>query len=127
MAYTIGDISESTGLSRHTLRYYERAGLLPPVSRDGGGRRCYDERDLRWLRFLMRLREAGMPIATIRRYVQLLGQGETSLPQRIELLDSHRQALRAKIQRLQNHLDAVDAKLDLYRREGVDCLAKAND
>ncbi|HSR67796.1 MAG TPA: MerR family transcriptional regulator [Acidobacteriota bacterium] len=126
MAYSIGQLAKSTGLSRHTLRYYERAGLMTAVSRDGGGRRCYDDRHVRWVRFLMRFREAGMPISEIRRYVDLLRQGEETLPRRIEILASHRQALQAKIQRLQEHLEAIEAKLELYG-EGDDCLERALD
>lgn len=126
MAYSIGQLAESTGLSPHTLRYYERTGLMMAVSRDGGGRRRYDDRHVRWVRFLMRLREAGMPIVEIRRYVDLLRQGEGTLPQRIDLLSSHRRTLQAKIYRLQEHLQVIETKLETYGG-GEDCLERARD
>ena len=72
--WTLREVSEQTGLSTHTLRYYERAGLLAPVARTDGGHRRYSERDIDSLLFLTKLRLTGMPIAGVRRYAELAGK-----------------------------------------------------
>ena len=80
-ALSIAEASEATGLSAHTLRYYERAGLLEPVDRNEGGHRRYRESDVEWVRFLTKLRATGMPIRDVRRYAELMKAGDgTTIP-----------------------------------------------
>jgi DNA-binding transcriptional MerR regulator len=108
---SIQEFSRLTGLSSHTLRYYERAGLMPRVERNASGHRRYGERHERWVGFLRHLRTAGMPIATIRRYVASLDQGRTGDAQRMALLRAHRDDLAGRLELLQHHLAAINRKL----------------
>jgi DNA-binding transcriptional MerR regulator len=112
---TIAEAAAATGLSPHTLRYYERDGLLlDAVERAASGHRRYTERDLGWLHLLTRLRATGMPIREIREYADLVRQGEGTEPQRLALLQAHRDAVRAQLAEAAEHLAAIEMKIDLY-------------
>ena len=114
-ALTISDVAERTGLTNHTLRYYERAGLLNGVGRNGSGHRRYSAADVDWVVLVTRLRATGMPIRKIRRYAELVREGEGNEAERLELLEAHRAEVIAKIDELQHNLELVDNKLSLYR------------
>ena len=79
---TISDAAQQSGISAHTLRYWERAGLLQPVSRNGSGHRRYAEEDLERIKFLTKLRATGMPIRQVRRYAELLNGGDDTNEER---------------------------------------------
>ena len=111
----IGDVAERTGLSVHTLRYYERIGLLDPVPRDSGGRRAFGADDLAWLTLLTKLRRTGMPIAEMVRYAELVRGGPATHPERLLLLQRHRDAVAARIAELADCLEVVDYKINLYQ------------
>lgn len=113
---SIAQMAQHLGVSAHTLRYYERAGLLSPVHRDEGGRRRYVQRDIAWLEFLLRLRATGMPIRDMRRYAQLRAEGDATLAPRLALLETHRKGVAAQIGELQQNLAALDDKLAYYRQ-----------
>src|SRR5262245_66541601 len=87
---SIADAAESSGLRAHTLRYYEREGLLEPVSRNGSGHRRYRETDLELIAFLAKLRATGMPIRDVRRYASLMRAGEATNAQRLAVLEAAR-------------------------------------
>jgi DNA-binding transcriptional MerR regulator len=110
---TIAEVAERTGVSAHTLRYYERIGLLA-VPRDPSGHRRYDERAYARVVFLSRLRMTGMPIRELQRYVALVGDGEATVPERLQMLLAHRAAVRAQIHELQLALETVDFKIANY-------------
>lgn len=110
---TIAEVAERTGVSAHTLRYYERIGLLD-VPRDPAGHRQYDERAYARVVFLSRLRMTGMPIRELQRYVALVGDGEATVPERLQMLLAHRAAVRAQIRELQLALETVDFKIASY-------------
>ncbi len=112
---TIAEAAAATGLTPHTLRYYERDGLLlDAVERASSGHRRYTERDLGWIHLLTRLRATGMPIREIREYADLVRQGEGTEPQRMALLQAHRDAVRAQLAEVQEHLAAIEMKIDVY-------------
>jgi DNA-binding transcriptional MerR regulator len=113
-ALHIGDVSVRTGRSVHTIRWYERQGLLPGVSRDRSGRRVYSEDHVGWLDLMERLRSTGMSIAQMRRYTALAQQGATALPHRHDLLKQHRARVRQNIRRWTEALALIDAKLEYY-------------
>ncbi|MNF76498.1 HTH-type transcriptional regulator AdhR [compost metagenome] len=113
---SISQLSTLLGLSVHTLRYYERIGLLDAVSRDGSGHRVYLEKDLRWVEFLLRLRTTGMPIQQMLSYAELRRQGDATLAARRELLEEHRRAVALRIEELSRSLDALAGKISLYQR-----------
>ncbi|MFE0379353.1 MerR family transcriptional regulator [Streptomyces inhibens] len=113
---TIGEAASRTGVSVHTLRYYERVGLVvSPVDRTAGGRRRYHQLDLDWITVCTRLRATGMPIKTIRRYAELVTAGPGNELDRLELLESHHADVAARVSELQENLKIVDHKIDVYR------------
>ena len=103
--FTIAEVAALSGLSAHTLRYYERIGLLDPVARVHGGQRRYDAKDLAWLAFLQRLRATGMPIRDMQRYAELRRQGDSTLAARRALLKGHE-----RIAELQRDLATVTTR-----------------
>jgi DNA-binding transcriptional MerR regulator len=112
---TISDAARASGLSAHTLRYYERAGLLDPVDRAESGHRRYAEEDLARIQFLTKLRSTGMPIRQIREYAELIRRGEDTHEARLALLEAHRDAVRAQLAETERNLELIDYKIDFYR------------
>lgn len=110
---SIAEMAERTGVSAHTLRYYERIGLLD-VARDPAGHRVYGAADFARVVFLSRLRMTGMPIRTLQRYVALVAEGDDTVPERLAMLQEHRDAVRAQLQELVFALEAVEFKIDAY-------------
>lgn len=122
MRLTIAEAAEATGLTAHTLRYYERDGLLlHPVDRSTSGRRTYSERDLDWIILITRLRSTGMPIRDVRHYADLVRAGDDTSLERLELLLAHRAAVLEQLAQAQEHLAAIDYKIGIYaERTGRD-------
>ena len=113
---TIAEAARRTGVSVHTLRYYERAGLVvTDVGRTESGRRRYRKLDLDWITVCTRLRATGMPIRSIRRYAELVAAGRGNEQERLDLLESHRAEVLARIAELQENLGLIDHKIDVYR------------
>jgi DNA-binding transcriptional MerR regulator len=112
--YTISEVADLTGLSAHTLRWYERIGLMPHVDRSHTGQRRFTNRDLDWLGFVGKLRLTGMPVADMVRYAELVRLGEHTFPQRQELLESTRRDVLRRIAELQDTLAVLDHKIDTY-------------
>ena len=112
--YSIEQAAELSGVTAHTLRYYERIGLLAPVGRAPSGHRRYTDADLGSIRFLTLLRETGMPIRDMQTFVALTRDGEHTVPQRLAVLQAHRDALRARLAQLSGHLAALDHKVEVY-------------
>jgi DNA-binding transcriptional MerR regulator len=112
---TIADAARASGLSAHTLRYYERAQLLDPIDRDDSGHRRYRDQDLERIRFLTKLRSTGMPIRQVRRYAELMKEGDRTNGQRMALLEAHRSAVLAVLEETQRNLSAIEWKINYYR------------
>ena len=113
---SIAEAARRTGVSEHTLRYYERAGLVvTPVGRTGGGRRRYQQLDLDWIVICTKLRATGMPIRFIRRYAELVCAGRGNEHERLALLESHRAQVVAKLAEIEENLTLIDHKIDVYR------------
>jgi DNA-binding transcriptional MerR regulator len=113
---SIAEAARRTGVSVHTLRYYERAGLVVTnVGRTTSGRRRYHQLDLDWIHVCTRLRATGMPIKAIRRYAQLVSAGYGNEQERLALLEAHRADVIAKVAELQENLKLIDHKIDVYR------------
>jgi DNA-binding transcriptional MerR regulator len=111
---TIAEAARATGLSTHTLRYYERVGLIDGVARAGSGHRRYDERDLAWIETLQRLRATGMPIRRIRRYAEMVRDGEGTECDRLALLKEHRAAVQTRLVEVRAHLAFIEQKIARY-------------
>jgi len=112
--YTIKQISNITGLSVHTLRYYEKIGLLNRVDRDGNGYRQYTESDISWINFLIRLRVTGMPVAEMKQFSDLRSQGDSTLSLRRELLEKHQKNVLEQIKDLKENLYKIEEKIHYY-------------
>jgi len=115
---SIAQAAEVTGLSTHTLRYYEREGLmLVPVDRASSSHRRYSPSDLGWVQFLTKLRSTAMPIAQVREYVDLARRGDATSADRMELLLRHRIAVVAQLDEVARSLAAIDVKIEIYREK----------
>jgi DNA-binding transcriptional MerR regulator len=113
---SIAEAARRTGVSVHTLRYYERAGLVVTrVGRTAGGRRRYRHEDLLWINVCTRLRATGMPIKAVRRYAELVSAGHGNEKERLALMEAHRADVLAKLDELQENLQLIDHKIDVYR------------
>ncbi len=110
----IAEVSERYGISVDTLRYYERIGLIPPVDRNQGGIRDYDEIDLKRVEFVKCMRSAGLPIEVLIEYVSLYLQGDQTIEARKKILIEQRELLAARMQEMQKTLDLLDYKIDMY-------------
>ncbi len=114
MAYSIGEVAVLTGLSQHTLRWYERIGLMNYIERDHSGQRRFTERDLGWLDLVGRLRSTGMTVADMVRYAELVRQGDSTIPERLSMFEKTREEALAKITELQETLAVLDRKIETY-------------
>jgi DNA-binding transcriptional MerR regulator len=116
---TIQQMAQVSGLSAHTLRYYERAGLMKQrVGRDNAnGYRHYTQQDVNWIEFIKRLRATGMPIRDVQRYTELLRQGDETVAARLQLLKQHRQQVEEHLSEVEQHLSAINTKITYYEQE----------
>ena len=114
--WDIATTADHLGVSAHTLRYYERIGLVQ-VERDASGYRRYDAAGVRRLVFLTRMRTSGMSIRDLQRYVDMVEAGRDTVPERLTLLTEHRDGLRARIDELRLALAATEYKIATYTRE----------
>jgi DNA-binding transcriptional MerR regulator len=114
---SIGEVAQRTGLSVHTLRLYERKGLLAgEVRRDQSGRRAYSAGDLEWLANCVKFRASGMPLAAISRLAQLVRDGSGNEPERLKLLRAHQHHIVRQLAQLQDCLDLINAKVASYEQ-----------
>jgi len=115
MAFAIAEVSQQTGLTAHTLRYYERDGLMPErIARAHSGHRRYSARDLRWLSLITGFRSTGMPIRDIKRYAALVRAGDGNERERLNLLRAHRAQVEAQLAEAISHLKVIDYKMGVY-------------
>ena len=112
--YTIQDVCRKTGLSAHTLRYYEKEGLLTDIGRSAGGFRQYSDEDLEGLGLICCLKNTGMSLQEIARFMQLTHEGEHTLLERVELLRKHREDVVERMSEMQRYLDKVTWKLNFF-------------
>ena len=109
----IQTISRTTGLSAHTLRYYEKIGLLLDIKRDRKGHRFYREKDLIWIEFIKRLKATSMPLSEMKQFARLRSKGNKTISQRVELLRQHESRIEQQMQALESHRDRVREKIQL--------------
>jgi DNA-binding transcriptional MerR regulator len=113
-SFTIQEVAEETGLTVHTLRYYERIGLLLPIGRAANGHRRYSQQDIYLIRTLNRWRQTGMPLVDVQRYVKLVQEGDSTAAERRAMLEAHRQTVVSQMEELQATLDLIDYKIETY-------------
>ena len=112
----IAEVSEKFGLSPDTLRYYERIGLLPSVTRTDSGIRDYSEPDIRRVEFVKCMRSAGLPIEVLIDYMELIEQGDDTIEARKEILVEQRNLLETRIAEMQKTLDLLNHKIEIYEK-----------
>lgn len=111
---TIKEVSQMYNISADTLRYYEKIGLIDPVTRNASGIRDYQEEDLKRIQFLKCMRLSGLSIEMLTQYLTLLREGEHTIPQRKEILLKQRQEILAKMNELEETLRHLDFKIERY-------------
>lgn len=114
--YTIRSMAERCGMTAHTLRYYERVGLIQPVGRASNGHRRYSEADEAWIHFLHCMRATNMPIRAMQRYAELREQGDTTSLERRKILEDHRAEIAAQIVELQKAHALLTHKIANYKK-----------
>ncbi|MEO7448000.1 MAG: MerR family transcriptional regulator [Humibacillus sp.] len=113
---SIAEAAERSGLTTHTLRYYERDGLMAhPVGRSSSGHRVYTGLDLAWITMLTRLRATGMPIREVRAYAALCLEGDGNESSRLDILQAHRARVLQQLTQVTEHLGAIDTKIGMYQ------------
>ena len=110
----VQEFAARVGLNPHTVRYYEKLGLLIKVRRDANGHRRFSEQDIAWLEFILRLKNTGMSLADIHRYAQLRAAGDGTLPERKTMLETHASQLHQQLILQQEHLARVQEKIVYY-------------
>lgn len=110
----IAELARRSGLSVHTLRYYERIGLMPRAPRDDAGHRDYDDKALIWITFIGHMKAAGMPIREMLAYAHLRARGDATAPERAAILRARRDQVALRIVRLQATLSVLDTKIAGY-------------
>jgi DNA-binding transcriptional MerR regulator len=111
---TIQEMSQFTGLSAHTLRYYEKIGLIVSVFRDENGYRLYSKEDIQWVEFLNCLRAIGMPIQQMQKYAALRREGDKTITQRRKMLEDYHNQVQQQILKMKQNLIAVQEKINKY-------------
>lgn len=110
---TIGEVSKKFNISKDTLRYYEKEGLISPVSKQNN-RREYKENDIESINFILCLRGAGMPIETLKKYINLCRKGDETAQERRDILIEQREILSQKIKEMENAYNKLSYKIDFY-------------
>ncbi|WP_461197663.1 MerR family transcriptional regulator [Enterococcus sp. N249-2] len=110
----IKQVSELTGVSADTIRYYEKIALIPPVKRNKNGVRTFDEEDLKWIKFTRQMRNAGLSIDGLTHYLALFSEGRQTVPERKQLLADQIAVLREKISDMTEAVERLEFKLAHY-------------
>ena len=110
----ISEVSKITKLKPHTLRYYESIGLIKAIKRNESGKRVYTEKDLKWLEFIIRLRETGMNISKMKEYPRLRYLGDDTISERKSIMQEHLASIEEEIKRLLEAKKFVENKIEVY-------------
>ncbi len=119
MEYTIKQVSEKTGLSIYTLRYYDKEGLLPLVKRSAGGIRKFSDNDINWLGLICCLKNSGMSIENIKEFMDLCLRGNGTVETRKNILLKHKANILAQMKQLENSLNTINYKIEHYKEIGI--------
>ncbi|MCK1215765.1 MerR family transcriptional regulator [Streptococcus uberis] len=115
----IKKVSELTGVSADTIRYYERIGLIPPVTRNQSGVRNFSDRDISILEFVRYFRGAGVSVESLIDYIGLVEQGDSTIGARLAILQEEKEKLEERVSKLQAALDRLNHKIDNYQNKVV--------
>lgn len=119
MFYSIKQAAARLGLTASTLRYYDKEGLLPALKRSESGTRTFSDTDIQWLELICCLKNSGMPIIEIKRFMDLCLQGEDTCEERRKVLEKHKEDILKQMKVLQNSLCIINYKIDHYKEIGI--------
>ena len=119
---TISKLSELTGLSIHTLRYYEKIGLILNVDRDAKGHRDYSDKDVIWIEFIKRLKATDMPLSEMKRFAELRTLGDATIGERVKMLEIHKARVKDQMKALLMHQDKIQEKIEICKKGGLDTI-----
>ena len=111
---TIKEVAEKYDISADTLRYYERVGMIPKVTRRPNGIRDYQESDLGWVELAICMRSSGPPIEVMIEYVKLYKEGDNTIPARLELLQEQMNALKEQKAQIESTVERLAYKISKY-------------
>lgn len=111
--------SKLTEISSHTLRYYEKIGLILNVARNSKGHRDYSEKDVAWVEFLKRLKATGMPLNIMKTFADLRYKGDTTINDRLQILENHHQKITENIETLLKHKNKIADKIKIYKNWNI--------
>ena len=111
---TIREVSEKYEISQDTLRYYDRVGMIPPVTRTAGGIRNYTKEDLRWVELAQCMRSAGLPVEAMIEYVRLFQEWDSTISARLQLLTDQREMLLEQRRQIDETLNRLNYKISRY-------------
>lgn len=114
---TIQEVAEKYDLSKDTLRYYEKEGLIGPISKNKSGIREYQEEDLNRIEFVKCMRSAGLSIAVLKEYIKLYDEGDSTKDARMKLLEKERVLLKEKIDYMEEAYQKLNYKIEYYKKE----------
>jgi DNA-binding transcriptional MerR regulator len=114
MIYSIKEVANKFGLSIHTLRYYDKEGLMPFIERDKSGNRVFTEKDLNWVAMVCCLKDTGMSIKDIKQYADWCTRGMQTIDERKAMLTAHRQEVMKQIEDLKKNIELIDSKITIY-------------
>ena len=112
--YSIGKVARMTGLTAHTLRYYDKEGLLPFVQKSASGARSFSDQDLEWLGLIECLKGVGMPIKDIKQYIDWYREGDSTIGKRLDMFKRQKEHLEEQMALLRRHLEKIDYKIEFY-------------
>ena len=116
----ISEVAKEFGLTTDTLRYYEREGLIGPISKGKNGIRNYTEEDIKRIQFVKCMRAAGLEINFLKRYIQLFEEGDKTVKERRKILVEQRKILKEKLDAMQEAYNRLNYKIDLYDKNILD-------
>ncbi|MFV0555594.1 MAG: MerR family transcriptional regulator [Lactovum sp.] len=114
---TISEVSERSGISLDTLRYYEKIGLIPKIRRNSSGQRDYQEADLEHLNFISCMKKAGCSLEVIKDYITLYQLGEQTVDERLKLLENQKKILLKNFEELKSSLNFLDYKIEITKEK----------
>jgi DNA-binding transcriptional MerR regulator len=115
----IQKVAQLTGLSAHTLRYYEKIGLLLNIARNTSGHRNYSGNDLVWIEFIKRLKATNMPLSEMKRFAELRSHGDGTIAERVAILENHQERVREQMEQLQLHQEKIKQKIAICKQGGL--------
>jgi DNA-binding transcriptional MerR regulator len=122
LTYSIGEFSKIVGVSEHTLRYYEKEGLIK-VNRDENNVRVYSDKDKLWVETLLHLKKSGMSLKDMKQFIMWGYMGDETMEERLALLKNHRKKVAEEFEKIRQSLEFLDTKINFYENELGNCFS----